>query len=299
MAFDPATGGLWVGDVGQVTEEEVDLVTRGGNYGWNVREGNTRHRELDPKKHPATDAAPEPFLPPVLAYGRNVGLSITGGYVYRGKALPALVGAYIYGDWAGSAAFYLRHDGARVTEDGPIGKLPNPNSFGRDDHGELFALALDGRVFRLTAGPPIPAPPFSEKPDTSDEPAVSEDALRALARNARTVARGAELFQRGCQACHGLRGEGGIGPNLTDDAWLRGSNLVEIHRSVSRGNPQAGMPPWAEIYGPAELQALTVFVASLSLGDPLPGKPPQGKPASITYDVAAPPRGPRSGASRK
>ncbi len=74
----------------------------------------------------------------------------------------------------------------------------------------------------------------------------------------------------------------------TSPRWLRGSNLVEIHRSISRGNAAAGMPAWAEIYAASELQALATYVASLSAGKPVPGKPPEGRPAPMEYTAAKP-----------
>lgn len=93
LAFDPATGRLWCGDVGLHDREEVDLLVRGGNYGWDFREGTIAG--------PRGSAAPAGvrFVEPIWEYTRPLGLSITGGFVYRGKAFPELAGKYLFGDY--------------------------------------------------------------------------------------------------------------------------------------------------------------------------------------------------------
>lgn len=94
MSFDPATETLWCGDVGQDKWEEVNLIKRGGNYGWSERDGPER---LITRKEAAQEGGP--FIDPIHAYTHEVGVSITGGYVYRGTRLPALEGHYLFGDW--------------------------------------------------------------------------------------------------------------------------------------------------------------------------------------------------------
>ena len=91
LAFDRQDGTLWGGDVGQRQFEEVNVIVRGGNYGWNVREG----------MHPFLDQGVPPgakFIDPVLEYSHSDGRSVTGGLVYRGQKFPELQGAYLYGD---------------------------------------------------------------------------------------------------------------------------------------------------------------------------------------------------------
>ena len=85
-------GDLWAGDVGWELWELADRVVRGGNYGWSVTEG------LQPV-YPDAPRGPTPILPPTIAVPHTDGASITGGYVYRGKRLPELVGTYVFGDW--------------------------------------------------------------------------------------------------------------------------------------------------------------------------------------------------------
>ena len=92
--FDRATGALWAGDVGQNQYEEIDVITRGGNYGWNTREGLHGY---------PTASTPKPagnnFIDPVVEYDHDDGCSVTGGTVYRGGAIPSLSGAYVYTDY--------------------------------------------------------------------------------------------------------------------------------------------------------------------------------------------------------
>jgi glucose/arabinose dehydrogenase/cytochrome c553 len=263
MAFDPVTGALFAADVGQVHEEEVDLVVAGGNYGWNVLEGLHVH---DPKKKP-----PPTAIAPIARYGRDVGGSITGGYVYRGRGIPALYGAYIYGDWVSSRVFWLRVEDGRVVASGEMGRVANPNAFGLGDDGELYALSMDGRVHKMVpaAGPQV----IAKRPVARR----SESALLSIARSRAAVARGGRLYARGCNVCHGPAGEGAIGPNLRDDHWLHGSRMTDIVTSIETGNVQAGMPPWHEIYAARDIEALAAFVANLALPAAVAGEGPQGK----------------------
>ena len=105
FSFDEATGDLWTGDVGQNRFEEIDLVVRGGNYGWNVLEGTHCFS-------PKTGCDPTGKALPVLEYPINGGCSVIGGYVYRAAAIPSLAGAYVYGDFCSGKVSALRYDGA-------------------------------------------------------------------------------------------------------------------------------------------------------------------------------------------
>ena len=95
---------FYVADVGQDSWEELNIVTKGGNYGWRIREGfvcfDPKKPKTAPEDCPKVGANGEPLLDPVLTYKRAQGISITGGYVYRGKALPQFVGKYIFADWS-------------------------------------------------------------------------------------------------------------------------------------------------------------------------------------------------------
>jgi len=107
MAFDPKTGDLWAGDVGQNEWEEISLIVKGGNYGWNAREGFHAFRG---------GKGEGPFEEPIVEYHHREGLSITGGQVYRGKAIPALDGVYIYADFVSSNVWGIRMIDGKPTE---------------------------------------------------------------------------------------------------------------------------------------------------------------------------------------
>lgn len=144
MSFDRETGLLWGGDVGQDHREEIDVITRGGNYGWNTREG----------KHPRDAQEPRdsnvPFLEPVFEYPRLEGKSITGGFVYRGKRLPTLRGAYVYADFMSGNIWALEWDGKRATANHKIARTSFLiSAFGEDQAGELYFTALDGKIRRF------------------------------------------------------------------------------------------------------------------------------------------------------
>lgn len=153
MSFDRETGDLWAGDVGQNQWEFVYLIdVPGGNYGWNIREGSQpfRPREVD-----------VPLIDPVIEYSQRArhGHSITGGYVYRGKEIEGLIGAYVYGDYVTGNIWALTLEKRKVTSYrkiyDPDGRPPYITSFGEDKHGELYICAFDridrapGRIFRI------------------------------------------------------------------------------------------------------------------------------------------------------
>jgi glucose/arabinose dehydrogenase len=141
-SFDGLSGSLWVGDVGQSSFEEIDIVERGGNYGWDVREG----AHCFP---PSTGCSTDGLTDPVAEYGRDLGFSITGGYVYRGGQQTQVAGNYVFGDFGGMIAWLepdtlggytvrqLVEEGC--TPPGADGALA-PSAFAQDLDGELFLL---------------------------------------------------------------------------------------------------------------------------------------------------------------
>jgi uncharacterized repeat protein (TIGR03806 family) len=145
MSFD-VQGRLWVGDVGQGAFEEIDVVDRGQNLGWPIFEGERSN------KNPF-DLSPDDYTGPWWTYGRGDGVAVIGGYVYRGRAVPALVGAYVYADYGSGNVWALVHDGVQALSNTPVGNLPSPASFGEDDDGELLACCFDGRLRQLVAQP--------------------------------------------------------------------------------------------------------------------------------------------------
>jgi glucose/arabinose dehydrogenase len=148
-SFDRLTDDLWIGDVGQSAWEEVDVQRAsspgGENYGWNRMEGDHRYDDADP---------PADAVPPVFEYSHDDGgCVVTGGYVYRGESIPDLVGAYVFADFCIGELEAIRAEGKRVVEHRVLGPVvPNISSFGEDARGELYAMSLDGSLYRLVPG---------------------------------------------------------------------------------------------------------------------------------------------------
>lgn len=149
MAFDSKTGLLWGGEVGQNLYEEIVLIKSGGNYGWNLRES------FHPFGRKGVDVRKD-LIEPIWEYNHDIGKSITGGAVYRGRQIPELQGAYVYSDYLSLRFWALRYDSAkgRVVANQPI-SAPGlaALSFGEDEQGELYVLvaAPNGKgIYRLT-----------------------------------------------------------------------------------------------------------------------------------------------------
>lgn len=143
FSFDRATGDLWLADVGQDRVEEVDIVHRGENYGWNVYEGFERFSNQYRKEG-------RTYTPPVFAYRRKYGNSITGGYVYRGDKSSPFYGFYLCGDYTSKRIFGVRQEKGLLTEVRQIGSIPQGLvSFCEDEAGEIYAVGFEGMVYRL------------------------------------------------------------------------------------------------------------------------------------------------------
>ena len=141
FSIDPVTDQIWIADVGQDAVEEVDRMAVDGplhDFGWSCREGR---RSYNPDR--CDGRSP---VQPVLTYPHSKGQSITGGYVYRGKAIPSLRGWYVYGDF-GSGRIWAYRDG-KIKR---IATADGVTSFGLDRRGELLLTTIDGRVLRLVA----------------------------------------------------------------------------------------------------------------------------------------------------
>jgi len=140
MSFDRKTGQLWAADVGQNLYEEINLIKKGGNYGWNRREGLHPFGALGV-------GTKKDLIDPIWEYHHDVGKSITGGSVYRGSRVPELDGRYIYGDYVSSKVWALMYDEklGRVVSNREI-KSPNKPvySFGEDEQGEMYMLTASG-----------------------------------------------------------------------------------------------------------------------------------------------------------
>jgi glucose/arabinose dehydrogenase len=141
-SFDRDTGDLWVADVGQGQREEVDRVTLNGNYGWRCFEG-TRITGL-------SCGSPVNPLPPIAEYGRSVGQSTTGGYVYRGSVIASLVGRYVFGDFISGRIFsILATTQPTLTLTSGFASGLSISSFGEGNDGELYAVDYGGELYRI------------------------------------------------------------------------------------------------------------------------------------------------------
>ena len=143
FSFDRMTGDLWLADVGQDREEEVDLVHRGENYGWNVFEGfepfSNQYRQEGRK-----------FTPPVFAYKRKYGISVTGGHVYRGDKQSSFYGVYVCGDYASKRLFGVTQEHGALKTVRQIGTVPQGLvSFSTDEAGHLYAVGYEGMIYQL------------------------------------------------------------------------------------------------------------------------------------------------------
>ncbi|MBI4295102.1 MAG: PQQ-dependent sugar dehydrogenase [Chloroflexi bacterium] len=172
---------LFAADVGQNLWEEVDIVTMGANYGWNIKEGAHFFDPQNPGRSPATgpdvDASGQPLLDPIIEYGRGeaggLGTAVIGGYVYRGSAIAGLQGAYVFGDFSASGAradgrlflatrpaeadamWPMKELGVATAANGRLGAFLR--AFGQDADGELYVLTADvpgpqgatGKIYRI------------------------------------------------------------------------------------------------------------------------------------------------------
>jgi len=149
FSFDPSTGRLWCGDVGQNSWEEIDTITSGGNYGWRCYEGNHPYNLSGCN---ATD-----YLFPIWEYDHsNSNCSITGGYVYRGMRRPELKGTYIYGDYCSRNIWSLDYSGVNISNNQISTAAASILSFGVDMNNELYVLCSNGKIYEYQ--PAVAAP---------------------------------------------------------------------------------------------------------------------------------------------
>lgn len=149
FSFDPRTDALWCGDVGQDAWEIVHRVERGGNHGWRLKEGFAAYE-------PKSRRGPGEFVDPVVVYPHSKGISITGGFVYRGSDVPALAGHYVYADFVSGRVWAFDVE-AEEPEPIEFATALQPSSFGVDNAGELYVTSFgtgserrkDGLILRF------------------------------------------------------------------------------------------------------------------------------------------------------
>jgi glucose/arabinose dehydrogenase len=149
FSFDLPTQRLFAGDVGQNSFEEVDLITRQGNFGWNIMEGN----HCFPPGVSSCNMTG--LILPIVEYPNpSEGTSVIGGFVYRGSTIPALVGTYVFGDLTGGKIWGLRQNSAGTWVRTTLATHNRTvSAFGRDTNGELYLVDFNGAVLRIVAVP--------------------------------------------------------------------------------------------------------------------------------------------------
>ena len=151
FSFDRSSGDLWIGDVGQSAIEEIDRLPAGSpagpDFGWRIMEGDACY-------DPAEGCSRMGLVLPVATYGHDLGCAVTGGYVYRGTAIPALVGTYLYADYCSGTIWGLDAAGERPAPRVLLESGLAVASFGQDEAGEVYVVDLaGGRLYRVTSAP--------------------------------------------------------------------------------------------------------------------------------------------------
>jgi glucose/arabinose dehydrogenase len=144
-SFDKVSKRLFVGDVGQGDWEEADIVTKGGNFGWNIKEGNHCYP-------PGATCNSTGLIPPIAEYSHSEGNAIIGGYVYRGAAIPALRGLYVFGDFGSGQLWTLQEGPPGTWTRAPLLSAGfNISAFGRAGNNELYVISYSGTLYKLVA----------------------------------------------------------------------------------------------------------------------------------------------------
>lgn len=147
FSFDMLTGALFGGDVGQDKYEEIDLIEKGGNYGWNAMEGNHCFK-------PSTNCEKPGMIRPLVEYPRSGGNSVTGGYVYRGNSIPSLQGAYLYGDFGSGkiwALYYDQENKKVIKNELLLNSHLAISTFGQDHDGEVYLADYGGKIYKFVS----------------------------------------------------------------------------------------------------------------------------------------------------
>ena len=144
FSFDSLTGLLYAGDVGQAAREEIDVIQKGKNYGWNRMEGTLCTPGVNLKCNKRG------LEPPIIDYPRSEGTVVIGGYVYRGRSIPSLCGVYLFSDFGNGRIFGLRYHEGKVKEHRRLlSTRRRISSLGEDEQHELYLLDYEGEVLKI------------------------------------------------------------------------------------------------------------------------------------------------------
>lgn len=144
FSFDPLTSTLYVGDVGQNSREEIDIVERGKNYGWNIMEGSI----CTPSVNKNCDTTS--LTLPITEYKRDKGTTVIGGSIYRGSKIPSLCGTYLYGDFGSGKIWGLQYNDRKVVKKKLLLKTKFPiSSFGVDEDYEIYLVNYGGSIYKI------------------------------------------------------------------------------------------------------------------------------------------------------
>jgi uncharacterized protein (TIGR03437 family) len=145
FSFDRETGRLFAGDVGQNRLEEIDIIARGGNYGWNIMEGTQCYS-------PSSNCSTAGLTLPIHEYGRGLGVSVSGGYVYRGGTVPSLFGKYIFADFGSGRVWALSElSGGQWRVEELLRTGLSVSSFGEDENGEVYLVDYGGSIRQIVS----------------------------------------------------------------------------------------------------------------------------------------------------
>ena len=241
FSFDPVSGQPWVGDVGQDLWEMIELVSRGSNHGWSVKEGTHPF-------HPNKEQGPTPIVPPIAEHHHTECRSITGGYVYEGTKFPELRGAYLYGDYQYGKMWGLRydHEQKKVTWHEELANTTvKISSFGFARDGSFYALDYDrGEIHELDRSPPPPKdlPPFPRK--LSDTGLFTSVKDHRVAPGVIPYSINAPFWSDGAQKERFFAIPGELGIDFTEDrAWAFDDGTVTVKSftlEMEAGNPASG-----------------------------------------------------------
>ncbi len=228
FSFDPPTGMMWCGDVGQNEWEEIDIIVSGGNYGWNIMEGDTCYE--------SEDCDTEGLIMPVVTYGHDLGQSVTGGYVYRGDSAAELFGLYVYADFMTGRIWTLGYDdGSDPVNELLMDSEHRISSFGTDAMNELYICTFEGSIYRFVSP--------TDVGETSEEPtrfSLQENFPNPF--NASTTI-SFDLAVEGDVSLRVINSSGQIVRTLVDGIMSAGR-----HQAVWDGNDDSGHETGSGIY---------------------------------------------------